>query len=618
MCGILLHFGKETLPQDHPALEIISHRGPDDRGSVNFPIGDFNLGLGHRRLSIIDLSEKGKQPMSYDNGHLWITYNGEIYNYLEIKSELKKAGYKFISDSDTEVLLAAYLEWGKDCLQRFNGMFALAIYDKLKNEIFLARDRFGIKPLYFFNSPEGFSAFSEIKQVTEFKHFPRRVNKEKLYHFLNSGDFNFDHESIWRDVFAVPEGHYALIDLNTWSPGKNFQIQSWYSADFEVMTDISFAEASTEFRRLLEDSVALRLRADVPIGFLLSGGLDSSTLVGLAHHNPRYKKSHLKTYSTCYDDKNIDERTYIKAVTDYAGAGSCLHFPQPEDFTACLDKVIWHNDLPILHGSPCAHWLLYQHIKKEMDSRKVMIEGQGADEILCGYGDFQWAAMFEKMKATSIHSFINQFLKYWSCFHPSPKIILRKFRRLMFPASVQYPAHPLLNIKELLGEADIPPIAVRREEKTVKQLHQNRMIILKYILHYVDRDSMSHSRETRVPFLDHNLVEFCLKLPTHFKIDKGLSKLVMRDAVSDVLPDIVKKRTDKQGYSSPTAKWIQNELNSYFRKEITECEGLSFVNSEVLNKTLNNSLEQGAYFDPVLWRVLTVKKWMQIFNVSME
>ena len=618
MCGILLHFGKEEMQPEHPALEIIAHRGPDDFGSVNFKVGDYNLGLGHRRLSIIDLSAKGHQPMSYADENLWVVFNGEIYNYLEIRDELKKLGHQFSSGSDTEVLLAAYAQWGTDCLVKFNGMFAFTLHDKKKNTIFIARDRFGIKPLYYYNSSAGLTCFSEIKQITKFDHFSPRVNKTKLYHFLNEGDFNFDNESLWEDVFAVPEGSYALIDLNNWQPGQEFAFKQWYSPVVESLLDISFEDAVTEFRRLLEQAVALRLRADVPIGFLLSGGLDSSTLVGLAHHNPRYNKNHLKTYSTCYDDKSIDERKFMNAVIDSTKAESSFHFPQPEDISACLDKVIWHNDLPILHGSPCSHWLLYQHIKKEMDSRKVMIEGQGADEILCGYGDFQWASMYEKMSFKSIPSFMSQFFSYYANFHPSPKIILRKFRRLMFLDSVKYPANPVLNTEFMLGNADIPPIAIRREEKTIKQLHQNRLKILRYILHYVDRNSMSHSRETRVPFLDHNLVEFCLKLPTHYKIDKGFSKRVMRDAVKDVLPDIVHKRTDKQGYSSPTAKWIRSDLKSFFEKEINECAELPFVNKDVLISTLENSLHQGEYFDPLLWRLMTVKKWLKIFNVSLD
>jgi len=616
MCGILLHIGEEKIERDHPALNIINHRGPDDCGAINFSLDNFNIGMGHRRLSIIDLTKNGHQPMSYENKSLWIVFNGEIYNYLEIRIELKKYGYSFISDSDTEVLLAAYSHWGTECLKHLNGMFAFTLYDKKNNSLFIVRDRFGIKPIYYYNSSKGLTFFSEIKQITKFKHFSPKVNKTQLYHFLNSGDFNFSEETLWNEIYTVPEGSYALIDLNIWKLGQKISFTQWYSPIVNSLLNISFDDAVVEFRRLLDQAVALRLRADVPIGFLLSGGLDSSTLVGLAYNNNKYEKKHLKTYSTCYDDKNLDERKYINAVTDFAQSQSYLHFPQPDDIFNCLDKVIWHNDLPILPGSPCSHWLLYKHITQEMDSRKVMIEGQGADEILCGYGDFQFASMFEKMKLSSFPSFIRELINYEFHFKQSPKILLRKFRRLIFPNSVKYPANSVLNTDFLLDSDIIPSIPVKREEQSVQALHQNRMIILRYILHYVDRDSMSHSKETRVPFLDHNLVEFCLRLPTNFKISKGFSKLVMRKAVGDILPDIVKNRTDKMGYSSPTAKWIQSDLKEVFKKEIGECYNLPFVREDVLKVLLEGAVQKGAYFDPILWRLMTVKRWIKLFKVE--
>ena len=233
MCGILLHIGHEQLPSDHPALEVIAHRGPDAYGMKNFPIGNLNLALGHRRLSIIDLSDKGRQPMSYADNNLCVTYNGEIYNYLEIREELASCGYEFRSDSDTEVLLAAYHKWGEKCIEKFNGMFAFALYDKRNNSIFIARDRFGIKPLYFHNSPEGFSLVSEIKQIAKFAHYKPAVNREKLYHFLNSGDFSFDQETLWNDIFELEGGHCCKINLASWKPGDSLNLRRCYSPPFE-------------------------------------------------------------------------------------------------------------------------------------------------------------------------------------------------------------------------------------------------------------------------------------------------------------------------------------------------------------------------------------------------
>jgi asparagine synthase (glutamine-hydrolysing) len=617
MCGILVNISEEEIREDHPALEIIRHRGPDDYGAASFDLGKFKLSFGHRRLSIIDLSERGKQPMSLQDGNYWITYNGEIYNYLEIKVLLEKDGFVFKSDSDTEVLLTAYCKWGRDCLEKFNGMFSFCIYDKSKNKIFAARDRLGIKPLYYCNSPSGFRLVSEIKQLTAFDDFKRDANKEKLYHFLNSGDFDFDSETIWKNVLEVPPGHILEIKLDNWKPGDNIIPQKWYELPFGETLDISFDEAVEEFREKLLQSVKFRLRADVPLGFLLSGGLDSSTLVGLAHNVPRNKNAHLRTYSSCYDDKSIDERKFINAMVEFTGADACMHYPKPEDISENLDKVIWHNDIPILHGSPVPHWLIYKHIKDENDSRIVILEGQGADEILCGYGDFYWAFFYEQLKSGSLGSLFHQFTTFQRRHHEKWKIIIRKYLRLRNLEKIKYPANEMLNLDCLLGAAfSVPPIAVRREERSVTDLHKNRLTILRYILHNVDRNSMSQSRETRVPFLDHNLVEFCLKLPSSYKINEGLTKRVLRESVKDTLPDVIYKRHDKQGYSSPVKKWAMEELKDFFAENMEQAKDLPFVNKKNFMESYDRFVKNGGFFDPVWWRIIATQKWIKMFKAN--
>lgn len=618
MCGILLKISDKNLTLEDPALTVINHRGPDACGVDNFQYPDFIVSLGHKRLSIIDLSERGKQPMSYDDGNFWITYNGEIYNYLEIRKELEKEGLKFYSESDTEVLLAAYSHWGSKCLEKFNGMFAFAILDKRKNSLFAARDRFGIKPLYFLNSSAGLVLASEIKQIGLCDFYSPTANKNKLYHFLNFGDFSFDKETLWRDIFEVEPGHCLEIKLDNWKPGSSINITKWYAPPFyEKPLDISFEDACGEFRRILEESVKFRLRADVNIGFLLSGGLDSSTLVGLAHRNPRYETSKLRTYSSCYEEKSIDEREYIKAMVEFAEADSCLHFPTPADFTENIDKVIWHNDIPVRFGSPAPHWLIYQHIKKENDSRIVILEGQGADEILCGYGDFRWAALFEDLKFSNMFGFISDFRDFQHRYHAPMKIILRKYWNMRFPQKVKYPANPLLNKDFLIGNNPVPALVLKREMPSVPQLHAERMKILRYILHNVDRGSMAHSRETRVPFLDHNLVEFCLRLPSDYKMKSGVSKRVLRESVKDVLPEKINGRVDKQGYSSPVNTWAGKELNGYFKDQLKATLNVPFVNKHCLVESFDKFSAGKAVFDPIWWRIIGVKKWLDMFNIAL-
>lgn len=617
MCGILLNISKNHLTAEHPALKVISHRGPDAYGMENFEFSGMCVSMGHRRLSIIDLSILGKQPMSYNDGKLWVTFNGEIYNYLEIREELEKAGYQFISGSDTEVLLAAFQEWGTECLKKFNGMFAFAMLDKQTGKIIIARDRFGIKPIYYLNSPQGFVIASEIKQIAELDCCTREINKKALYTFLNSGDFSFSKETLWKDVFELEPGQLLELNLDEWKPGDKLNISQWYHLPtFEKPLDISFEDACCEFRRILDEAVKFRLRADVDVGFLLSGGHDSSTLVGLAHSDERYENNKLRTYSSCYDDKSIDESKYIKAMVDFAGADACFHYPTPKDFIDYAEKVIWHNDIPIRMGSPAPHWLIYQHIKNEGDNRKVILEGQGADEILCGYGDFRWAALFEEMRFGNIGNFLADFKNFRQRYHPPLKIIMRKYYNMRFPDKVKYPANPVLNTKFLLGNDQIPSLPLKRECSTVLGLHLERMKILRYILHNVDRGSMAHSRETRVPFLDHNLVEFCLSLPSEYKMKGGVSKRVLRDSVRDVLPDKINDRKDKQGYSSPLHNWAKKELKGYFEDNLEQALELPFLNTRKLEKGFSAFAEGKTVFDPVWWRIIAVNKWMEMFKLK--
>lgn len=616
MCGILVNISREKIGPDHPALEIIKHRGPDAFGAETFETPASLLSFGHRRLSIIDLSEKGRQPMSYAGGRFWITFNGEVYNYLEIRAELEKENYSFVSDSDTEVILASYMKWGTACLDRFNGMFAFAIYDRETQKLFIVRDRLGVKPVYYYNSATAFRVASEIKQFTGFSDFTPEANKEKLYHYLNTGDFSFDNSTMWKNIFELEPGHCIELDLSKWKPGNEIKPVRWYSPPFGPELDISYEDAVSEFRARLDQSVKFRLRADVPVGFLLSGGLDSSTLVGLGHLFPREKDAGLKTYSSCYDDKKIDERKYIKAVLEATGADSALHFPKPADVQENLEKVIWHNDIPVLHGSPVPHWLLYKHVRGENDNRKVIMEGQGADEILCGYGDFHWAFFFEMLKKGRLVNLLSEFIPFQRRHHEEWKIIIRKFIRLCAPDRIPFPANPLLNTEFLFDGGKVPLRPVRREEPDIPSLHKNRLTILRYILHNVDRNSMAHSRETRVPFLDYKLVEFCLRLPSSYKIHHGLTKRVMRDAVKDVLPPLVANRHDKQGYSSPVGRWAANELKDFFAENLRQSSDLPFVRKETILSDFTRFTKTGGAFDPVWWRIINAKKWIEIFKIK--
>jgi asparagine synthase (glutamine-hydrolysing) len=303
-------------------------------------------------------------------------------------------------------------------------------------------------------------------------------------------------------------------------------------------------------------------------------------------------------------------------MLNFSKASSSLHFPTPREVPKNLDKIIWHNDIPVRHGSPVPHWLLYKHIREDNDFRKVIIEGQGGDEILGGYIDFCWSFIYELMMSGNFSSFSREFSSFRAKDRFSMKILMRKFGRMMFPGSVSYPANPSIIPESLIGDSKIPPIPIRREQPSVKEMHKARLRILRYILHNVDRNSMSHSRETRVPFLDYRLAEFCISLPGRHKLSSGTTKRVLRSAVGGIVPDKIINRTDKQGYSSPMPSWLGNEISPFFRESIADSANLPFVKKEVVIRESNEFLSGKRPFDPIWWNLITAGKWLKMFKMT--
>lgn len=619
MCGILVHIGPERIGPDHPALEIIRHRGPDGAGAEHFPLADGTfLSLAHRRLAIIDLDVRSNQPMSYADGALWLIFNGEIYNYRELRAELTASGCEFRTTSDTEVILAAWQRWGPAMVPKFNGMFAFALFDRHRQRLFMARDRFGIKPLAWHNTPQGFTVVSEYKQLTGLPGFSPRANRTALFHYLNSGDTDYAAETLWEGVTDLLPGHFLDLDLNTWKPGSSISPQAWYTLPQKDLSGISFPDAVAEYRRLLEQSVRFRLRADVPVGCLLSGGMDSSTLVGLAAQAPREQSSSLKTFSSCYENSPVDERRYIQAVLDKHALESSLHFPKPADVLQHLDKVIWHNDIPVRHGSPVSHWLLYQHLRADNDSRIVIIEGQGGDEFLGGYGEFFWARLTELLRAGRLVEFTREFHAFRRETGTRWRIAARVLRLMLAGDHAAITVNPALQAEALVGPGEIPGGPAPRLQPSVADLHRARLTVIRYILHNVDRNSMAHSRETRVPFLDPELAEFTLNLPAEYKLYRGVSKRILREAAKDVLPAEVLARRDKQGYSSPTPTWLKRELRNPFREILAEAIQRPYVRDPqaVLQKFDRYADGQG-HFDPVWWHLACAHRWIEMFGMGL-
>ncbi len=414
MCGILaIVNNNRTCTSQHleRACSIIRHRGPDDEGFLMWSPGNdaeiysgkdtapstknhweynelppdesFKVGFGHRRLSILDLSPAGHQPMRLAQAGLSITYNGEIYNYLEIKEELEKLGHKFHSASDTEVILHAWEEWGHDCLNDFNGMFSFVILDEKNKKLFAVRDRFGVKPLYYYKGQNTFYLASEIKQIRTSPDYKFDLDQDVVRQFLAYGVTEHSANTFDKNIKHLPGGHYLEIDLSV--ENSEPQIVQWYTIHPQKWHG-SFEDAAVKFKHLLTDAVKLRLRSDVKVGSCLSGGLDSSSIVCIAADLLKASGDYAgqEAVTACFEDLQFDEWKFAKEVIDKTNAHPHRVFPSFQLLQEELDALLWHQDEPFSSTSMFSQWSVFK--KTHEAGLKVMIDGQGADEQLAGYG----------------------------------------------------------------------------------------------------------------------------------------------------------------------------------------------------------------------------------------
>lgn len=555
MCGITGILNLNNKKINNKELEkmtnIVRHRGPDDEGYVL--LGDnvfevrvgkdtvkqikgrkitdkinkkFTIGLGHRRLSIIDLSANGHQPMSDSEKKIWIVYNGEIYNYIELREELIKKGYKFKTKSDTEVIINAYKEWGTYCVKKFNGMWGFAIYDLKKKLLFCSRDRFGIKPLYYYFDKNVFIFGSEIKSILE--------NKIKI-----------------------------------------------------------------------KDSIKLRLRSDVPVGTCLSGGLDSSSIVCLTNELMLSKKiignkqKTFKTFSACYETKYCDERKYIEEIIKKTNIEKKYIFPSSKLLWKELQKLIWHQEEPFVGTSVYAQWCVMKLANKKV---KVLLDGQGSDELLAGYIYYFYYYLKTLLNRKKYFSFLKEFILSLDLTFP---IIKNKFFKT-----------PNFRIEKMLKEKFLEnnrKINLTRTTLSDTLEISLTKIGLPALLRYEDKNSMAFSIESRLPFLDYRLVEYISSLPIKLKINNGWTKSILRNSMKDILPIKIRNRRAKLGFSTPENKWLielKKEIINIFRSKKLE-ERKYFKQNEILKK-FKEFCKNGNNSD-IFWRILNLEIWLQTF-----
>lgn len=581
MCGIAGIYS--TMGASAQSLERMTdrmrHRGPDGFG--HWISDDGHMGLAHRRLSIIDLSEDGHQPMHFA-GRYVITFNGEIYNYLELRRELELKGTAFKSKTDTEVLVALYAEYGPACLQKLEGMFAFVIYDRAERRLFGARDRFGEKPFYYHRGPGGTFVFaSEIKALFAYG-IPKKINNSMLANFMlsnyaisNPQDLR---ETFYEGVFKLPAACYFTMQAGS-DPRIN---EYWKLEPTGTNSHIQFGEAKEEFRLLLSQSVSRRMRSDVPIGSSLSGGLDSSSIVCLLNEANSSKQFRQTTFSARFKDFGKDEGAFMEKVIEKTGAEAHFTWPDEEGFIRDFESLCYFQDEPFPSASIYAQYCVMRKAGEE--NVTVMLDGQGADETLAGY-EYYLDTYLNGLKSSGSNRYGKE-LELLSAnnanFKPaSPgdlpvqesrslkqlvKDTVRPLYRIVNPAKYKAvrskPAGLLTSaFRESLGENWKYDFSAYDQHNVKAHLwHSVKYHNLEDLLRFSDRNSMAHGREVRLPFLSTPLVEFLFTLPVEFLVHQGWTKYILRESLQGILPAEIAWRKDKIGYEPPQKKWLQNPV----------------------------------------------------------
>ncbi len=596
MCGIagIISPGNKEVHQARLQLmtDSIRHRGPDGEG---FWINEQGtVAFGHRRLSIIDLSEAASQPMHFLD-RFTITYNGEIYNYIELKSELEKKGYRFHSHSDTEVILAAYTHYGIDCLQHFDGMFAFAIWDSRDEVLFCARDRFGEKPFYYSYANGELLFASEMKALWA-AGVEKKMDPTMLLNYLTIGATNYPldrHQTFFSNISSLPPAHYLLY--HTINNEINIDIKPYWDIDkVNSHPNISEADAIEKFTALLTTSVKRRLRSDVTIGSSLSGGLDSSAIVAII--NQQLNQSvRQKTFSATFPGFEKDESAYIKQVVAAFKIDNFTTTPSSDDFITDLQKLIYHQEEPFQSASIYAQYKVYELAKQQHVT--VILDGQGADETLAGYTKYYhwyWQELIAKRKFKDLKKERNAAIK-------NGQTINWSFKNYLAAWMPQVAANQLekKTFRQVAFSRDFNRDFVEENKKRFaiyKPAIYNLNDILYFntmqsgleeLLRYSDRNSMAHSREVRLPFLSHELVQFIFSLPSSYKIKNGFTKNLLRLSMQDHLPASIVWRKDKVGYEPPQKLWMQNEkMKDCIHESRKKLVAQSILNKKVLDRPI--------------------------------
>ena len=593
MCGIAVLVNKNNSKINETELaqcrDIISHRGPDHAGLwIN-----GNTGFAHRRLSILDLTGKGNQPFHYQ--HLTIVFNGEIYNFIELKKELIKKGYSFQSETDTEVILASYLSWGHLCVDYFNGIWAFVIHDSKNKTLFCSRDRFGIKPLLYTSTGEKFCLASEIKQFTLIRGWNAKLNKSICFDWLLYDQKNHNAETFFTGVHQLAAGTNLLYDLKT----HEYSIRPYYDIEQVVYSKkkehLSFEIATEKFRHLFENAIKLQMRSDAKVGTSLSGGLDSTSIASTIS---KIGKTETLSFSYAPKEKEYSEKKYIDIATKEANLLNISVSPPFDHMLQAVDKVTWHQEEPLSALNVIANYFVFKKAKEK--GIKVLLNGQGADEILGGYDAcFKpfWNSLLKRNPLNLVFE-LGGFAYHHklSNFGISKKILNKPLNN-----KNGWPNKVLLNNAKKTNE-------LPAQNLLDYQLQSIKKNVLPKLLHYEDRNGMANSVEARVPFLDHRLVEFCLLLPDHFKINRGRRKWLLRKALKDRLPKPIYHRYDKLAFATPQQEWLKSNKRHLLKINTERLYDMGIIEPNINTRPLLQDME-GSY----RWKLFALDMFFQCY-----
>ncbi len=603
MCAIsgILSFVRAIGPSYIGEMtSVLRHRGPDDEGYLaveltkgraepvacrgrksqasTLPLIDdltrpAHLYLGHRRLSILDLSPAGHQPMSYGKG-LWIVFNGEIFNYLELREELKCLGYEFRTNTDTEVILATYSQWGERCVERFNGDWSFCIFDAEREILFLSRDRYGIKPLYYFHDKEVFAFASEIKALLTLPVVPKHLNREKAFHYCAFHCRDHTEETLYDQIYQLNPGCNLWIDLRAGSVKKSRYYRVEYDRDLGKYDHKKALGYASDIRELLIDAVRVRLRADVPVGTCLSGGLDSSAIVAIMAMllGPGTQKTVLNTFTATFPNDPIDESGFAGLVTNRSSATTHYIYPSQEGYHRALPLILYYQDEPFGSSTVYSQWEVMKEAAKHV---KVVLDGQGGDEVFGGYWDNRASFLTHLLKSGRLGELVTE-LRWTARNAGGWKNGLQAVKPLPFFAlgSMMKPLAYRLRFRRDVNRScqAFGRIASQGWEHIPRKFSDNaNELLFHYLLEYSlpyllkaeDRNSMAHSIEARVPFTDYRLVDYVFSIPAVYKFHHGWTKWLLRLAMRDLLPAQIIWRKDKLGFATPAWTTRSTEWNSW-------------------------------------------------------